>query len=324
MPLPPPIYSYLYSFNFDRHHNELCKFESRQLFATEEEHKLLFSNIKIDPTISSFIRNRFEIILSSENYSELIKKIKQEDIHAEGFKVEYLTLEGDATGYAERLEKLRDIGYSIEGESEYYTPNITYAICHHKDIWYFGILIKKNTDWLKHKQKPYSFSNSISMDIAKTLVSVASKGNKTNQLLDACCGVGTVLLEACFAGFNIEGCDINWKAIRHTRQNLAHYNYTPKVYLSDVKDLTKKYDAAIIDLPYNLYSHSDELIISNIIESTAELTARIVIVSISDITNLINNIGFRILDCCNVGKSGKGKFLRKIWVCEKDALKNHL
>jgi tRNA (guanine10-N2)-dimethyltransferase len=312
-------HSYLYSFNFDHHHNELCKLESRQLFNQEEKDKFLFSNIKIDPSISSFIKNRFEIILSSEDYSELIKKIKQEDIHTEEFKVEYLMLDGDATGYRDRLEKLRDIGYSIEGESNYHAPAKIYSICNYKNVWYFGVLIKQNKDWYKHKKKPCSFSNSISMDIAKTLVSIASEGDKTNQLLDACCGVGTVMLEACFAGFNIEGCDINWKATKHTRLNLAHYNYTANVYCSDVKDLNKKYDAAIIDLPYNLYSYSNDLIISNIIESTAKLTDRIVIVSISDITNLISKTGFNISDCCNVGKSGKGKFARKIWVCEKES-----
>jgi len=293
--------------------------ESRQIFDKEDKNKLLFSNVKIDPSISSFIKNRFEIILSSENYSELLNQIKKENIQVEEFKVEYLVLDRDTTAYTERLKKLRDIGYRIEGEPNYYSPSITYSICNYKSVWYFGILIKKNTDWLKHKKKPYSFSNSIDMNIAKTLVSIASKGNKTYQLLDGCCGVGTVMLEACIAGFKIDGCDINWKACKHTRQNLTHYNYTATVYCSDVKDLNQKYDAVIIDLPYNLYAYSDDTIISNIIESTAKLTARLVIVSISDITNLIRNSGFKISDYCNVGKTGKTKFVRKIWVCEKES-----
>lgn len=320
MALKSPHLNYIYSFNYNDHHTELCKLESRQLFEKEEKNKLLFSNIKIDPSISSFIKNRFEIILSSENYSELIKKIKKENIHVEEFKVEYLVLDGDDIQYKERLQKLRDIGFSIEGNPNYQKPTITYAICNYQDVWYFGMLIKKNMDWLKHKQKPCSFNNSIDMDIAKTLVSIASKGDKTNKLLDACCGVGTIMLEACFSGFEIEGCDINWKATKQARQNLTHYNYTANVYRSDVKDLDKKYDAAIIDLPYNLYAYSDDLIISNIIESTTKLTARIVIVSISDITKVIRNSGLSISDSCNVGKIGKSKFARRIWVCEKEEM----
>ena len=52
--------------------------------------------------------------------------------------------------------------------------------------------------------------------------------------------------------------------------------------------------------------------------TTVEITDRLVIVSISDIANLISKAGLRISDYCSVNKKGKVKFTRKIWVCEKD------
>lgn len=322
MTLNTPNHSYIYSFNYDSHHSELCRLESRQIFDEEERHKLLFSNIKVDPSISPFIKTRFEIISSAENYTELLKNVQKENIHIAGFKAEYLVLEGDTTVYPERLEKLRDIGYSIQGKPDYYSPSIIYAICYYKNVWHFGILLKNNPEWLKHKQKPHSFSNSINMKIAKALVSIASKGNISNQLLDVCCGVGTVMLEGCFSGFNIEGCDIKWKVCEQTKENLAHYNYSAIVYCSDIKDLDKKYDAAIIDLPYNLYSYSNDTITTNIIESTAKLTDRIVIVSISDIEPIIKKSGLKVSDFCTVEKRGKSKFTRKVWLCEKESNSN--
>ena len=308
--------NYIYSFKYDFHNSKLCKLESRQIFEKEENNNLLFSNNKVDPSISPFIKSRFEIITSTEGYSNLVENVKKENIHIDGFKVEYLVLDGDKTDYKERLNKLRDIGNSIEGDPDYYTPSKIYSICIYKNIWYFGVLIKHNPDWNKHKKKPCSFSSSINMDIAKTLVSIASKGNKTNQLLDACCGVGTVMLEACIAGFNIEGCDINWKACKATRENLAHYNYTANVYRSDIKDLDEKYDAAIIDLPYNLYAFSNDEIILNILKSSAQSAPRLVIVSNSDIENLIQKAGLKISDFCFVEKKGNSKFTRSIWICE--------
>lgn len=309
---------YIYSFNYDLHHIELCKLESRQVFGKEHNNKVLFTDIEVDPSISPFIKNRLEILLSSENYAELILKIKKENIHFEGFKAEYMLLDGDETDYTERLDKLRDVGLCIEGDPDYINPTIVYSVGYHQNVWYFGILTKHNLEWKNHKQKPCSFSNSIGMNIAKTLVSMASQGNKAKTLLDACCGVGTVLLEACFSGFNIEGCDINWKACKHTRENLEHFNYTAKVYRSDIKDLDQKYDAAIIDLPYNLYAYSDDAITENIIASTAKLADRIVIVSITDIENIIKKYGLKVSDSCTVEKRGKSLFTRKIWVCEKE------
>ena len=115
----------------------------------------------------------------------------------------------------------------------------------------------------------------------------------------------------------MEGCDINEKICKNAQENLSHFNYTANVYHSDIKDISKRYDAAIIDLPYNLYSNATDNDILHIIESTAAITDRIVIISIADITNLISNTGFKISDYCTVSKSGKRKFTRKIWVCEK-------
>ena len=313
-----PINKYIYSFRYDDIESALCKLESRYIFNKEEKNKLLLSDIKVEPSSSAFIKKRLDIILFSENYATLINEIQKENICMEGFKVEYLVFDGDTTAYAERLQKLRDIGCSIEGMSDYYSPTITYALCYCEGNWCFGILIKDNLDWYKHKQKPCSYSSSISINIAKALVNIAAKASKEKKLLDACCGVGTIMLEACFAGMNIEGCDINWKVCRNARKNLSHFNYTATIYRSDIKDISKRYDAAIIDLPYNLVTCATDHDIIHIIESTAEITDRLVIVSTSDITNLISNIGFRILDDCSVSKKGKGNFARKIWVCEKN------
>lgn len=313
-----PTLPHIYTFRYNVHLTELYRLEARQVFGEEVKGKFLFSDKKIDPSISPFIKSRFDIQLTSSNYSDLLQKIEQENIHKEGFKVEYLKLPEDETGYQERLQQLRDIGHCIHGEPDYDSPTRTYAICYYEDTHYFGVLIKHKSDWQKHKQKPRSFSNSINMDIAKTLVSIATKGDKNTNLLDACCGVGTVLLEACVAGFQIEGCDINWSACKHSRENLEYFNYSAQVYCSDVKDLEKQYGASIIDLPYNLYSYSNDDIAFKIIASAAKLSHRIVIVSIADIKSIISKAGLEVIDFCKVDKPGKGKFQRSIWICQRN------
>ncbi len=311
------IYKHIYSFSYDNTESELCKLESRYIFNKEEKNKLLLSDVKVEPSRSAFIKNRLDIISFSKDYTTLIDKIKNENICKEGFKVEYLVFKGDTTKYADRLDKLRDIGYSIEGYPDYYNPTITYALCYCEGNWCFGILIKNNVEWHKHKQKPSSYSQSIGANIAKSIVNIASNINLESKLLDVCCGVGTIMLEACFIGNDIEGCDINEKVCKAARENIAHFGYTANVHQSDIKDISKWYDAAIIDLPYNLSMPATESEVLHIIKSTSDITDRLVIVSTSDITNLINNVGFKISDHCSVSKRGKVDFARRIWVCEK-------
>ncbi len=313
-------HQYIYFFSYDHHESALCKLESKYIFNQEDKNKLLVSNIKAEPANSAFIKKRLDIHLYSEDYNLLIDKIKEAQLKEEGFKVEYLVLDGDKTAYDQRLKKLKDIGYAIDGTPDYYNPGITYALCFYEGVWCFGELHKNGFDWHKHKQKPHSNSNSIHMHIAKSIVNIAAMSNKETKLLDACCGVGSILLEACFSDYQIEGCDINWKVCHHARKNLSHFNYTSQVYRSDIKDLEKKYDAAIIDLPYNHFTYAAEDTAQHIIESTTKITNRMVIVSTSDIKDIIEDLGFQIIDFCSIGKSGKVNFARKIWVCEKKVI----
>ena len=306
---------HLYSFTYENRETELSKLECKYIFKEVEHDKLLFSNLLVDPSSSAFVKSRVDIISYSQDYTTLIENIKNESIRKDGFKVEYMVFDGDITAYPQRLEKLKDIGLSIDGDPDYYKPTITYALCLYDGTWIFGVLVKDVFDWYKHKKKPNSYSNSIGINIAKALVNIATMADRDIKLLDACCGVGTIMLEACFAGYNIEGCDINWKICKGARNNINHFNYTAIVHRSDIKDLSRTYDAAIIDLPYNLLSIATDADISHIIVSTGEISKRLVIVSTSDISKLINKAGFEITDYCTVPKRGKTSFARKIWVC---------
>lgn len=315
----PKHLGYLYTFNFDYHYAELCKLESRQVFGKELENKLVLSDIRVDPSISPFIKNRIEILAVSESYTDLVQDIKKMQMQFNDFIVEYLPLFGDEIDQHEKRKKLIEIGYCIEGEPNFKNPSTTYILCKYHNIWYFGLVERHQNSWRIHKHKPCSFSNSIGMTVAKSLVSISSKGNTSHKLLDACCGVGTIMLEACIAGFDIEGCDINMNSCEFTKQNLNHFNYTATIHHSDINALNQQqYDAAIIDLPYNIYSYSTDSITENIIASTAKLTNRVVIVSTSDIEEPIKKSGLSIIDYCTVVKRGKSNFTRKIWVCEKE------
>lgn len=307
---------HIYTYRYDDTESDLCKLESKYIFNNGEKNKQLFSNIKIKPSTSAFIKKRIDVITSSKDYPTLLSQIRKENIKTDGFKIEYVVLAGDNTGNAKRLQTTRDIAYCIDTFPDYYNPSISYGVCIDKGVWYFGLLIKNDFSWLKHKHKPHSYSNAINMNIAKALVNIATESNIENTILDGCCGVGTIMLEACYAGFTIDGCDISFKTCNNARENIKHFNYNAEVYCSDIKDIQNRYDAVILDLPYNLYTAVTNNEIFSIIRSSKEIAKRIVIVSGSDITNLLHQAELEILDHCSVSKRGKVNFTREIWVCE--------
>lgn len=307
--------SYLYFFNCDTNERDLCKLESNYLFGETEQDKLLLSDIEIEPSRSAFIKKRLDVLSSSAIYEDLLDEIAEKSISSEGFKIEYIVLDQDDTSYDDRLSKLRDFGYRIDGDPDYHHPKQTFALCRFRGQWYFGELIKNGFDWHKHNQKPCSYSNSLSAAIAKSLINVASQGNRNALLLDGCCGVGTILLEACFAGFTIDGCEINEKIAEDARKNLAHFKYVANVYHSDIKDIKRNYDAVILDLPYNLFSHADDYQLLQIIRSAARLSQRILIVSLSDVSPLIAAANLQVLEAVDLTKRRKANVTRKIWLC---------
>ena len=308
---------HIYTYTYDETESEICKLETKYIFGKEEKNKILFADKTIDPSCSPFLKRRIDISSYSSNYNTFIQSIKDEKLSAEGFKIEYLVVDGDTTEYDVRLNQMRDIGFSIDGEPDYYNPTKTYGMCYYAGIWYFGELTKNDFAWHAHKKKPKSYSISININIGKALVNIACKANKNSAIIDACCGVGTVLLEACIAGYNIEGCDINWKIYNDAKENMAFFDYSAPIFRADIAELEKQYDTAIVDLPYNLYSNASENDILHILESAAKISKRLVIVSTADISEQIVHIGHQITDHCTVSKSGKRVFTRQIWVCEK-------
>ncbi len=309
---------FIYTFQYLETERDLCKLESKSLFYQEEKNKQLFSNHKVDPSISAFIKLRLDIICQDSDFSSLLSLIKEKDIRTDGFKVDYVILNEDHSNKKEHQTRAKEVGFCIDTYPDFEKPRITYGICTFSGRWYFGVLVKNKLTWQKHKDKPFSYSNSIKQNIAKALVNIAASSKKNIKLLDACCGVGTIMLEACYAGYEIEGCDINPKICNNALANLSHFNYKAKIHTSDITNLSDKYDAAIIDLPYNIYSPSTEDNVRHILSSTSTLTDRMVIVSTEDITQLIIDLRLTIIEYCEISKRGKSKFTRRIWVCEME------
>ena len=152
--------------------------------------------------------------------------------------------------------------------------------------------------------------------MAKVLINVASRGDTSKRIIDTCCGVGTVILEGIFAGYNICGWEINPKVAEFARLNLAHFQYNAIIVTGDMKDIKEHYDVVIIDLPYNNFSHFDEQEQLNIIRHAKQIANRMIIVTSTDIREKLYAEQLKIIDYCRVEKTIKRDFARYIWICE--------
>ena len=221
--------------------------------------------------------------------------------------------DGDVS-YENRLKAVREIGFVINGFPDIHNPKVELAIIKIKDKWIFGELIKNDFKWQKHNDKPHSYSNAIPLRMARALVNIATCDDKRLSIIDPCCGVGTVVIEALDLGFNIKGYEISKPIACNARNNIEFFGYNREIITSgDMHNIRERYDVAIVDIPYGLYSPITSQEQKDIINTSRRIARKLVIITFEDMDNIITSAGFKVLDKCYMIK---GNMKREISICE--------
>lgn len=305
--------SFLYFINYQDNERELCKMEMRCLFNREINEKYFFSDIDINASKSPFIKSKIKIIYSDESLDRMVSKIKEDNLSYDDFKVSYVKSEQGDVQYEDRLEATRKIGFVVNGYPDMHKPRNPLAVTKINGLWIFGEYERNDFKWQKHNDKPYSYSNALGLRMARALVNIAMKDNEEGTLIDPCCGVGTVVIEALDLGIKVKGCEISKQMAYNARENVEFLGYLrDTIVCYDMHKIKDKYDSAIIDIPYGLFSPVTLEEQKAIIHTARNICEKMVIVTFEDMEEHIINSGFTIVDKCIVPK---GNFKRYILIC---------
>ncbi|WP_303210645.1 TRM11 family methyltransferase [uncultured Clostridium sp.] len=305
--------SFLYFINYQDNERELCKMEMRCLFNREINEKYFFSDIDINASKSPFIKSKIKIIYSDESLDRMVRKIKEDNLSYDDFKVSYVKSEQGDVQYEDRLEATRKIGFVVNGYPDMHKPRNPLAVTKINGLWIFGEYERNDFKWQKHNDKPYSYSNALGLRMARALVNIAMKDNEEGTLIDPCCGVGTVVIEALDLCIKVKGCEISKQIAYNARENVEFLGYLrDTIVCYDMHKIKDKYDSAIIDIPYGLFSPVTLEEQKAIIHTARNICEKMVIVTFEDMEKFIVEAGFSVIDKCVVPK---GNFKRHILVC---------
>lgn len=314
---------YIYTYACHETERELCLLELKSLFGQPPAHdSMLLSYRRLEPGTSPFIHLRLDVTTDAGTLDELCEAASA--IHLEGgktFKVLCLKEGDNVAGYDERRGIERRIGARIRGQAQMKEPDVTLGVVRVGERWLLGKCMYSDRSWLERRHKPQNYSTGLPVLVAKALVNLAVHDIAAQdidagrlKLLDPCCGMGNVMIEALSMGKDISGCDINPLAVRGARVNLRHFGYEEdRVKLGDMNLLEGTYDAAILDMPYNLCSvlPADEQ--KQMLRSLRRLAARAVVVSTEPMAALLSESGWTLTEQCRIHKTGMS---REIWICE--------
>ncbi|KAB2330738.1 methyltransferase domain-containing protein [Cytobacillus depressus] len=309
--------TYLYTYACYEEERSLCDLELRTLLGSDPQMGLVKSHVKMDPSRSPFIKERISVIFQEDSFQDLLKQVATLHVTGETFKVIYVKNGGpsktEKAGFEKRRAIEKEIGLHMNGTADLHHPQRLFGVMAVNGKWIFGDYVESEPVWFRHQQKPHSYSTALNTRVARAVVNIAIPNPNGIKAIDPCCGIGTVLVEALSMGIDIVGSDRNPLVLRGARENIAHFGFSGEVKLADIRDITNKYDVAIIDLPYNLCSVITLEEKSEMLQSARRFAKKVVVVTVEPIDDILIHTGFVIMDRAVVVK---GAFTREIIVCE--------
>ncbi|CAM4107063.1 RNA methyltransferase [Paenibacillus alkaliterrae] len=307
---------YIYTYGCREEEAELCRLEMRSFFGVDSPSNIMISEAAIHPDRSPFMRERLEVLYVGDTLNEIWEQVKQVQLDDATFKVIFVKTNDLTPDHkidfdtARAIE--RDIGEYIEGEADVRNPDFVFGIITLGGRWYFGHYIKSKAVWLKHSEKPRSYSIALSTRVARAAANIAVPGLSGVKAIDPCCGIGTVLVEALSMGIDIVGRDINPFITRGARENIKHFDLETEVVCGDIADVSGHYDVAILDMPYNHFSRTTPEEQLSLIQHARRIASKVVIIAVDPMDDMLASAGFTIQDRCT---TRKGNFKRQILVC---------
>jgi tRNA G10 N-methylase Trm11 len=307
--------NYIYTYACHEEERALCMLELRTLFGREPTDDYLLSPINIDPSRSPFIKLRISLLYEGESLKAIVQQAAELELNGGTFKIVYAetgSADKQTPSFAAQRLIEREVGWHIQGKADMRQPDRVFAVGRLDGRWFFGESSKNKAIWLQHMKKPQNYSTALSTRAARAIVNIAVPNPTGVKVVDPCCGIGTVVIEAFSMGIDIEGYDINPLAIRGARLNMTYFGFDAELAIRDMRNIKAHYDTAILDLPYNLCSKVSLEEQLEMLQSARRLAHNAVIVTTEPLDDIIEQAGFRIVDRCYLKK---GVFARQIMVC---------
>jgi len=309
----PSAAEYLYVVNSPSIEGDLCRLEMKRLFGLEPDGRHFFAANEVSPSRSPFIRHRLSVLYSAGSLAELAGLLEKNRVAFSRFRFfHFKTGEDGGLDYEEWISSVKILGQAIIGEADMENPLNCLGATAINGRWIFGEYGKNDKAWKWHDKKTHTNSHSLGLKTARALVNIAVGNDPSCRLVDPCCGVGTVVLEAASMNVDVVGYEINRSVADKARENLALFGYEGIVIPGDMHAITDRFDAAIVDIPYGLFTPVTAAEQRAIIGTARRIADRMVIITFENMDEMILEAGFEIVDRCSVIK---GKFQRFIAVC---------
>lgn len=265
----------------------------------------------LDITRSAYLKICAKVMLRTSSLSELYKQLRTMQIRSEQFRVsiEKITKSINIDSH----EIMNEVGAEIIGKPNLSNPKSIFLVIISDDKIWFGKLISKSLNtWNKHSQKLHQYSSALPTRLARAMVNLVANPGET--IIDPCCGVGTILIEASSIGVKAFGCDINPLMIADSISNLKYFGLDATIIHADARNVSGHFDAFVTDFPYGRNCPINGDLYGDILANLKNLAPKGAIVTGKDISDLIIQNGYIINKTIPVKKPSLTRYIYKLSV----------
>ncbi len=248
---------------------------------------------------AAYLRYCVHVEAQGANLEELVADCRAAGMAYEGFRLE--VLQPPPKPDASASEVTLAVANAITGRPRLVDPRVTLAVVITASGWYCGRLVSLGRNrWRQGMHRPHHFSSALPQRMSRALANIAAAPGET--LLDPCCGIGTVLMEALDAGIVAFGVDQNGPMLKLVAENLAYLSLPRRLVRADARQLTGHFDGLVLDLPYGRNMIGNLAVWRELIAPLRSLATRSVIVAPQPLEDLLEESGLRLVKAARVPK----------------------
>lgn len=309
-------YPYFYRLTPPTGHHELAALEFRAMtgdFAPASEGgaatdvpRIARARVGVDVGRAAYIGECCRLLVEAPDAEGMLAAAGKLELRMERFRVRGLRTRGAGRPGGQDLE--RAVADVIEGRPDLTRPVVELLVVAEPGRWLLGeVVSRSHRGWRGHEQRPFQYSAALPPRIARMMVNlVATPGD---SLVDPCCGVGTVLVEAAEMGVRALGCDINPRLVEHAAANLCHHSVKADLVAGDGRELRGRFDGAVLDLPYGRVATRVDEDCRGLVAHALTLARLVAVVTVEDLSDLFAELGAELL---GVAQIAKGHLVRRI------------
>jgi 23S rRNA G2445 N2-methylase RlmL len=259
----------------------------------------------VDVGGAGYIRFCADLVAAGESFEELVENTARAQCEFPGFHVRVWRTGGQVP-YQDR-EIIIPLANSWGGHPNLDDPAVRLVVAAVPGRWRVGVLRSVwKRDWAGiTRTVPYSAA--LSNQMARALVNLVAAPGDT--LLDPCCGIGTVVVQARRRGVRAVGVEIVKKLAGQAAEFVRAQAPGGLIVIGDSRHLRGCCDAAVLDLPYGRASRADAGLYQDLLANLAGSVERAVVVAAEPLTALVERCGW---EQRGLARAGSGHLVRHV------------